>query len=137
MLAFIHAASISTAVFHSSGVRLSLSQSCSLYVGQCACNRHHTGCYRTSRPITRGEKVPVSCHFESAVASIHCVHPPLPSSTIRAQRKVFSRFISHSQQCRNELASSTPPTPTPLPENTSSRNDAFLHGLHRAACIDE
>lgn len=137
MLAFIHAASISTAVFRSSGVRLSLSQSCSLYVGQCACNRHHTGCYRTSR---QGEKRCL-CHVilnQQWLLFTVCVHLFL----LRAQRKVFSRFICHSQQCRNELASSTPTppttaTPTPSPENTSSRNDAFLHGLHRAACIDE
>lgn len=44
LLAFICAASISTAAVLSSGVRLSLSQPYALYVGQCSCSRHHTSC---------------------------------------------------------------------------------------------
>lgn len=106
LLAFICAASISTAAVLSSGVRLSLSQLYALYVGQCSCNRHHTGCYRTSRPITGGEKVPVSCHFESEVAYIPSLHPLRPPTLYHHHReKSPSIFICRCDQPSNELTS--------------------------------
>lgn len=63
---FTCADSISTAAVCSSGVRLSPPPP-QPYVGHCSYNTHRMGCYRTSRPITVWEKVPVSCHFELGV----------------------------------------------------------------------
>ena len=137
-MAFICAASISTAAVLSSGVRLSLSQPYALYVGQCSRNRHHTGCYRTSKAYNGGRKRRL-CHiiFESGVAYVDCVHPPPPPPpplyhhhTCMGKTLLPDLFV-------NVIGAENEPRIRPRwPEKNASSWNLFSRFLRGAACID-